>query len=277
MTYVTKDPYGRGSDDVLVERRDDGVLTITMNRPERMNSLTLPMFDELSEIWVDVERDERTRAVVLTGAGDAFCTGMDVRQPDPSLDEALALMETERRRVANLLRLEKPVISAINGPAVGYGLSAALLADISVAAEDAVLMEGHTKVGVVAGDHAALVWPLLCGMAKAKYYILTSAKLTGAEAERIGLVSMAVPREQVMPCALEIAQGLARGSQTAIRWTKRSLNAGWITNALPQHELSGALEILGFAGADYAEAREAFRERRPVDFPSARDDVALAS
>lgn len=269
MSGVTKDPYGRGSEHVLVERREDiGVLTITINRPERMNSLTLAMFDELADVWADVEADERTRAVVITGAGKAFCTGMDVRLPDPTAEDALALGETERRRFANLLRLEKPVISAVNGAAVGYGLSAALTADISVVADDAVLIEGHTKVGVAAGDHAVLLWPLLAGMAKAKYYVLTSEKLSGAEAERIGLVSLAVPREQVLPRALAIAEQLARGSQTAIRWTKRSLNAGWITGAMPQHELSSALELLGFAGADYAEARQAFREGRPTDFPS---------
>lgn len=276
MTNVTKDPYGRTSEHVLVERRDDGVLTITMNRPERMNSLTLSMFDELADVWADVEADELTRVAVITGAGDAFCTGMDVRLPDPTTEQALALGETERKRLANLMRLEKPVISAVNGAAVGYGLSAALLADISVVAEDAVLIEGHTKVGVVAGDHAVLLWPLLTGMAKAKYYVLTSEKLSGAEAERIGLVSLAVPREQVLPRALAIAEQLARGSQTAIRWTKRSLNSGWITNALPQHELSAALELLGFAGADYAEARQAFREGRPADFPSARTPAPVS-
>ncbi len=270
MTNVTKDPYGRSSEHVLVERRDDGVLTITINRPERMNSLTLPMFDELADVWADVDADDRTRVAVITGAGKAFCTGMDVRLPDPTHEDALALGETERKRFANLLRLEKPVISAINGAAVGYGLSAALTADISVVADDAVLIEGHTKVGVVAGDHAVLLWPLLAGMAKAKYYVLTSEKLSGAEAERIGLVSLAVPRADVLPRALAIAEQLARGSQTAIRWTKRSLNSGWITGAMPQHELSSALELLGFAGADYAEARQAFREGRPADFPSAR-------
>jgi enoyl-CoA hydratase/carnithine racemase len=262
--------YNHGTGDVLVERPADGVLLITINRPERYNSLTMPMFDELGEIWSDVERDEQTRAVVVTGAGKAFCTGMDVAQPDPTPAQALAMLETERKRVATMLRIEKPIISAINGPAVGYGLSTALLADISIAAQDAVLIEGHTRVGVTAGDHAALIWPLLVGMAKTKYYVLTSEQLTGDEAERIGLVSQAVPREQVLPRALEVASQLARGSQQAIRFTKRALNA-WLTNAVPQHEMSAALEILDFAGADYAEARQAFREKRPVDFPSARN------
>jgi enoyl-CoA hydratase len=277
MTNVeteAQDVYARYSENILFERRGNGVLVVTINRPERMNALTLPMFDELAEVWADINRDPQTNIVVLTGAGKGFCAGMDVREPDPTPEQTINLMESERRRLQNLLALDKPVISAINGAAIGYGLSAALLADISVAAEDAVLGDGHTKVGVVAGDHAALIWPLLCGMAKTKYYILTSARLTGAEAERIGLVSMAVPREQVLPRALEIADELARGSQQAIRWTKRALNTGWLTGNVAQHELSTALEMLNFSGADYAEARQAFREGRPPEFPSA---IAAAS
>ncbi|MGB3482129.1 MAG: enoyl-CoA hydratase/isomerase family protein [Mycobacterium sp.] len=266
------DVFSKYPEELLIERKPNGVLLITINRPDRLNSLTMPMFEHLSEIWSDIDRDPQTRVTVITGAGRGFCTGMDVRQPDPTLDEAIALMECERRRITGILNMDKPLISAINGPAVGWGLSMALLADISVAAEDAVLMDGHTRVGVVAGDHSSLIWPLLVGMAKAKYYQLTSARMTGAEAERIGLVSVVEPREKVLERALAIADDLASGSQQAIRWTKRSLNTGWITNALPQHELSAALETLGFAGADYIEARQAFREGRSPEFPSARGE-----
>ncbi|WP_456695521.1 enoyl-CoA hydratase/isomerase family protein [Aeromicrobium sp. P5_D10] len=269
-TLTSDDIFSRYPKEILIERKPNGVLLITLNRPEQLNSLTMPMFDYMTEIWVDVDRDPETKVAVITGAGRGFCTGMDVRQPDPTLDEAIALMEGERRRILNLLNMDKPLISAINGPAVGWGLSMGLLADISVAADDALLRDGHTRVGVVAGDHSSLIWPLLVGMAKAKYYQLTSASLTGAEAERIGLVSLVAPKETVLERALEIADDLAQGSQQAIRWTKRSLNSGWLTNALPQQELSAALETLGFASADYLEARQAFRERRPAEFPSAR-------
>ncbi|WP_063130976.1 enoyl-CoA hydratase/isomerase family protein [Nocardia fusca] len=271
-TLAADDIFARYPDEILVERKPNGVLLITLNRPDQLNSLTPPMFEHMSEIWVDIDRDPQTRVAVVTGAGRGFCTGMDVAQPDPTLDDAIALMEIERRRITALLNMDKPLISAINGPAVGWGLSLALLADISVAAEDAVLMDGHTRVGVVAGDHSSLIWPLLVGMAKAKYYQLTSARLTGAEAERIGLVSLTEPRESVLERALGIANDLAQGSQQAIRWTKRSLNTGWLTNALPQHELSAALETLNFAGADYLEARQAFREGREPHFPSAHDE-----
>lgn len=271
MSALTSDDvFAKYPKEILIERKPYGVLLITMNRPEHLNALTMPMFEMMSEIWADVDRDPETRVAVVTGAGRGFCTGMDVRQPDPTLDEAIALGETERRRVLTLLHMDKPVISAINGPAVGWGLSMALLADISIAADDAILSDGHTRVGVVAGDHSSLIWPLLVGMAKTKYYQLTSMKMTGLEAERIGLVSLVEPKERVLERALEIATDLAQGSQQAIRWTKRSLNMGWLSNALPQHELSAALEIIGFANADYVEARQAFRERRPPRFPSAQ-------
>ncbi|MFI6310143.1 enoyl-CoA hydratase/isomerase family protein [Nocardia fusca] len=263
------DVFSRYPEEVQIERKPNGVLLITLNRPDRLNSLTMPMFEYMSDIWIDIDRDPETRVAVVTGAGRAFCTGMDVAQPDPTLEEAIALMETERRRLSNLLNMDKPLISAVNGPAVGWGLSMALLADISVVAEDAVLLDGHTRVGVVAGDHSSLIWPLLVGMAKAKYYQLTSARMNGAEAERIGLVSLSEPQHAVLDRALAIADDLALGSQQAIRWTKRSLNTGWLTNALPQQELSAALETLGFAGADYLEARQAFREGREARFPSA--------
>lgn len=269
-TFSGDDVFASYPDEIRIERRPNGVLLITLNRPESLNALTMPMFESLANIWVDVDRDPDTRVAVITGAGRGFCTGMDVSQPDPTLDDAIALMETERRRVLSLVHMDKPLISAINGPAVGWGLSMGLLADISVAAEDAVLADGHTRVGVVAGDHSSLVWPLLVGMAKAKYYQLTSARLSGVEAERIGLVSLCVPKDQVLARALDIADDLAQGSQQAIRWTKRSLNTGWLTNALPQQELSAALETIGFANADYLEARQAFRERRPAEFPSAK-------
>lgn len=276
-TGSDNDIFARYPSEFLIERKPNGVLLITLNRPEQLNALTMPMFEMMGELLLDVDRDPQTRVVVITGAGRGFCTGMDVAQPDPSLEDAIVLMEIERRRIIATLNMDKPLISAINGPAVGWGLSLGLLADISIAAEDAILMDGHTRVGVVAGDHSSLIWPLLVGMAKAKYYQLTSARLTGVEAERIGLVSLVEPRDKVLERALAIADDLALGSQRAIQWTKRSLNTGWLTNALPQQELSAALETINFAGADYLEARQAFREKRPTRFPSAHDDRAPRS
>jgi len=160
------------------------------------------------------------------------------------------------------------VVSAINGVAVGAGLVVALLADVSIISETARLTDGHTRLGVVAGDHAALIWPLLCGMAKARYYLLTSEFLDGKEAERIGLVSLCVPREQVLARAREVADKLAAGSQNAIRWTKRALN-NWLRQAGPIFDQSLALEMLSFTGPDVREGARAIREKRPPRFPSA--------
>jgi enoyl-CoA hydratase len=172
--------------------------------------------------------------------------------------------------VHNIVDCEKPVVSAINGVAVGAGLVVALLADISVCADDARLGDGHVRLGVAAGDHAAIIWPLLTSMAKARYHLMTGEMLDGREAERIGLVSKAMPRDQVLDEALRIADGLGRGSQTAIRWTKRALN-GWVRQAGAIFDQSAAYEMLGFLGPDVLEGVAALREKRAPRFPSAFD------
>lgn len=167
--------------------------------------------------------------------------------------------------VWNIIDCEKPVVSAINGVAVGAGVVVALLADIAIAAEDAKLGDGHVKLGVAAGDHAAIIWPLLAGMAKARYYLLTGEMVTGAEAERLGMVAKAVPRDQVLGEALRVAHALGTGSQQAIRLTKRALNS-WLRSAGPAFEQSAAYEMLTFMGPDVVEAppRCAKRPRLPL-------------
>ena len=172
--------------------------------------------------------------------------------------------------VRNMINLDKPVVSAINGVAVGAGVAVALLADISIAAENARFTDGHIRLGIAAGDHACLIWPLLCGMAKAKYYLLTCDFLDGKEAERIGLVSMVVPDDQLMTKATQVAKKLAEGPQPAIRWTKHALNQ-WLRMA--EHtafDYSLAMEMLGFFGADIKEGLQALQERRDPSFPSAQ-------
>ena len=140
-----------------------------------------------------------------------------------------------------------------------------LVRDISVAAKSAKIVDGHTRLGVAAGDHAAIVWPLLCGLAKAKYYLMLCEAVSGEEAERIGLVSLAVDDDQVLPKAYEIADKLALGSQSAIRWTKYSLN-NWLRQAGPAFDPSLALEFMGFAGPDVKEGIASLRERRAPKF-----------
>jgi enoyl-CoA hydratase len=167
--------------------------------------------------------------------------------------------------VYNLVDCGKPVVSAIRGTAVGAGLAVALLADISVAGRDARILDGHTRLGVAAGDHAVLIWPLLCGLAKARYYLLTNEPLSGTEAERIGLVSLCVENDRVREKALEIAVKLAAGSPAALAFTKRALN-NWLRLAGPSFDASLALEFLGFRLRDAREGLDAVRNRRPPEF-----------
>ena len=255
-------------DCLQLERRDHGVLLITIDRPERMNATDERLHRELTEVWLDVARDPGTRVAVVTGAGRAFSAGGDL--------EMIQRMSGDWRRIAsmageaaalvtNMLECEKPIVSAINGTAVGAGLAVALMADISVIGRGARLSDGHLRLGVVAGDHAAILWPLLCGMAKAKYYLLTADFIEGPEAERIGLVSKCVEDARVLDEALEIAERLATGPQQAARWTKRTLNH-WLRAALPAFDASVAYEMLSFFGEDVGEGTRSLREHRAPRF-----------
>ena len=143
------------------------------------------------------------------------------------------------------------------------------MADISIAAENARLTDGHLRMGVAAGDHGAIVWPLLCGMAKAKYYLMTSDFITGREAERIGLVSLCVPADALQEKAMEVATALATGPRQAIKYTKRALNQ-WMLQAGPIFDHSLALEMLGFFSEDMMAGLDAIRQKRSPQFPSSQ-------
>ena len=191
---------------LLFERREHGVLLITMNRPEVYNAADEAMHSQLAAVWSDVARDDETRVAVITGAGKAFSAGGDlamVQRMAGDYDRTTRMLSEMSDLVYNMASCDKPIISAINGVAVGAGLVVALLADISICAEDARLGDGHVKLGAAAGDHAAIIWPLLCGMAKARYHLLTGEMVTGVEAERIGLVSKVLPRAEVLDEALQ--------------------------------------------------------------------------
>lgn len=223
---------------------------------------------ELAQIWRDVGADDSVRCAVLRGEGMGFSGGGDlalVQDMANDFETRRRVWQEARDLVYNVINCDKPIVSALHGPAVGAGLVAGLLADISVAARDAKIVDGHTRLGVAAGDHAAIVWPLLCGMAKAKYYLLLCDPVSGEEAERIGLVSLAVGADQLLPKAYEIADRLAQGSQSAIRWTKYSLN-NWLRQAGPAFDTSLALEFMGFAGPDVREGIASLRERRAPRF-----------
>lgn len=244
------------------------VLRITMNRPDRLNAIDQPTHSELADIWRDIEGDPDTSSVIITGAGRAFSAGGDLDMAyDLAVDfeKRCAGWKEARDLVYNMINCSKPVVSAIRGPAVGAGLVVGVLADISIASKTAKLIDGHTKLGVAAGDHAAIIWPLLCGMAKAKYYLLLCETLTGEEAERIGLVSLAVDDAVLDETALKTAVRLAAGAPTAIRWTKYALN-NWLRSAGPTFDASLALEFLAFTGPDVKEGIAAIREKRAPDF-----------
>jgi enoyl-CoA hydratase len=257
---------------LLFDRRKNGVVLITINRPEVMNATNARLHWELTQVWLTIDADPAARVALVTGAGRAFSAGGDISLVEDMAGNPEAAARTMREAadlVYNIINLDKPVISAINGVAVGAGLVVALLADVSIIAETARFTDGHTRLGVAAGDHAAIIWPLLCGMAKAKYYLLTSEFIDGREAERIGLVSRCVPADKLMETALAVAEGLAGGSQPAIRFTKRALN-NWLRQAGPIFDQSLALEMLCFGFEDVKEGARAIREKRPPSFPSAR-------
>ena len=257
---------------LLFDLKPNGVLTITINRPEVMNATNARLHWELTQVWDTVAADDDTNVVVVTGAGKAFSAGGDLNWVEGQVGDPAGVQRIQKEAadiVYRLLALEKPVISAINGVAVGAGLAVALMADISVMSETAKFTDGHVKLGVGAGDHAAIIWPLLCGMSKAKYYLMTAEFINGVEAERMGMVSLCLPLEEVLPKAMEIADKLAAGSQQAIRGTKSTLN-GWMQMASPIFDISLRMEMLCFLGEDAAEGIAAVKEKRPAVFPSAK-------
>ncbi|MET8515864.1 enoyl-CoA hydratase/isomerase family protein [Streptomyces sp. NPDC005077] len=254
------------------ERPASGVLRIVLDAPN-LNAVDPRMHGELADVWPVVDRDEQTRAVLVQGAGKAFSAGGTFDSIE-ALTEDYAVrarvMREARDMVYGVINCSKPVVSAIHGPAVGAGLVVGMLADISIAGRRAKIVDGHTRLGVAAGDHAAICWPLLCGMAKAKYYLLTCETLTGEEAERIGLVSKCVDDEDVHAEGLRVATVLAAGPASAISWTKRSLNH-WYRTAQPIFEASLGLEFFGFGGHEVVEGLAAHREKRAPDFEGVAD------
>jgi enoyl-CoA hydratase/carnithine racemase len=256
-------------DKLLIERPEDGILKITFNNPESYNSVDAETHRQITYIWREIDDDPTVRAVVVTGAGKAFSAGGDFSLVEKMLNEPAQRMQSWKEAkdlVYNMINCSKVIISAINGPAVGAGLVVALMADIPIAGKSARIVDGHTRLGVTAGDAACIIWPLLCGMAKAKYYLLTCRPINGEEAERIGLVSMCVDDDKLQDEAMSVAAELANGAQSAIRWTKYSLN-NWLRMAGPTFDASTALEMLGFTGEEVREGLASHKEKRKPNFP----------
>lgn len=254
------------------------VLRITLDAPG-LNSVNRAAHRQLADVWSVIDRDPVARVAVLQGAGKGFSSGGNFDMIHEVMDDEgvrLQVLREARDLVMGVIDCSKPIVSAMHGPAVGAGLVAGILADVSVVARDARIIDGHTRLGVAAGDHAAICWPLLAGMAKAKYYLLTCETLTGEEAERIGLVSLVVDDdgtgEAVQARALDVANTLAAGAQSAIRWTKHTLNH-WYRSQAAAFDASLAYEFLGFAGSDPREGVASHADKRDPDFtgPTSED------
>lgn len=250
------------------DQQEDGVLVINFSNPEKLNAVTAKGHAELVDVWPLIDRDSDIRAVLLRGDGRAFSAGGDFEMISEVMGDHGShrrVLKEARELVRNVIECSKPIVSAINGPAVGAGLAAALLADIPVAGRSARIIDGHTTIGVTAGDHAAVIWPLLIGMAKAKYYLMTNEPLDGTEAERIGLVARVVEDDELDPFTRDLASRLAAGSTEALSWTKHTLNH-WLRMAYPIFDASVAYEFLGFGGPDAPEGIAAVQEKRPPRF-----------
>lgn len=246
----------------------DGIATITLDRPDALNALTVPMKRELLAAFRSVGRDSSVRAVILTGEGRAFCAGQDLRErlePD-----AAPLGEEIRERYNPIIRamrgLEKPIVGAINGVAAGAGASLAFACDLRIAAEGASFALAFGRVGLVPDSGATWLLPRLVGGARAAEIALLNEPVRAEAAAQMGLVMRVVPAAELAAAAREIASRLAQGAPRAIAMTKRALNATW------DRDLDGALEYEAFlqdlAGRtrDHAEGIAAFMEKRPPRF-----------
>lgn len=251
-----------------LELHESGILEVVIRNDKTLNSVNAQAHRALTVLWRDIDAAQGVRCVLIRGEGRGFSSGGDFELIEEMANDFTALARVWREArdlVYNVINCGKPIVSAIHGPCVGAGLAVALLADVSVAARSARLLDGHVRLGVAAGDHAAIIWPLLCGLNKAKYHLLTGEMVTGEEAERMGLVSLCVPDDELLERAWKVARTLATGSPTAVRWTKYALN-NWLRMMGPTFDTSLALEFLGFTGPDVREGLASLREKRPPNF-----------
>jgi enoyl-CoA hydratase len=246
---------------------DDGILQLVFDGPN-LNAVTEGQHADLAEVWQAIEADEEVRTVLVRGANGVFSAGGSFEIIDKAVDDyayRTRLLRETRGIVHGMLECSKPIVSGVQGFAIGAGLVVAILSDVTVVAHDAKLMDGHTRLGLAAGDAAVISWPLLCGMAKAKYHLLTCEPLTGEQAAAIGLVSESVEAELVDERALAIARQLRRGAQDAIRLTKMALNH-WYRMMGPAFDFSVTAEMYGLGGPDVREGSAAVREKREARF-----------
>jgi enoyl-CoA hydratase len=251
-----------------VEQRDS-VVTVTINNPP-MNDMTDAMHTEIAHIFRDISRDSTARAVVLTGAGDrAFSAGGDIQKMLSEVDDHrrwVALLREGRETVLSLLECDKPVIGRINGHAIGLGATIALCCDITIMVETARIGDTHVKIGLVAGDGGALIWPHLIGLAKAKRFLLTGDLLTAREAADIGLITEAVSADKFDQVVASWTERLASGPTMALAMTKRALNTTLRQQGQMYGDAHSGLETQSQLSEDHREGIRAFLEKRPPRF-----------
>ena len=260
--------------ETLQIEKSNKVATVTLNRPERLNAVNAVMHNELERFFGEVNSDSEINAIVLTGAGRAFCAGGDIsgfgsaaatpESPTASIQATFA--RGPRRLILNLLEIEAPVIVALNGDAIGLGATIALFGDVVIASETARLADTHVKIGLVAGDGGAVIWPMLAGVHRAKEYLMTGDFIAAPEAERIGLINRVLPAGEVLPAARALAERLANGPTWAVRWTKASVNKALRDQLNLVLDTSLAYESLSASTDDHEEATRAFMEKRPPNF-----------
>jgi enoyl-CoA hydratase len=254
--------------DFIAVEVQDRIAICTLNRPEALNSITRDGHHELESLFAQLSADAAVGAAVITGAGRAFCAGGDVKGMDPDMyDSPAGIFDSGARDlVAKLLGIEKPVIAAVNGDAVGLGATIALACDVVFMADGARIGDPHVRVGLVPGDGGAVLWPLLVGPSRAKEYLMTGDLIAAGEAERIGLVNHVCPPERVLDDATAFAGRLATGATLAIRFAKLSVQRTLLQSVLNTLDLSLALEALTGKSRDYEEAIAAFSEKRKPVF-----------
>jgi enoyl-CoA hydratase len=262
-----------GLETISTELHDDGVLVVTLNRPEHRNSLNPKMHHELMLLYERIVADDEVYAVVLTGAGKYFCVGADFN--DMKANEAYpdghpGLLIESVAMARNILAVRVPMIAAINGDAIGIGATISLFCDVVYMADDARIADPHVRGAIVSGDGGAVLWPLLMGPNRAKEYLMTGDLVTAADADRLGLVNHVVPRAQVLDDAMAMAKRLAEGPAVAIRFNKRLVNKELEMRVVQLYDLSVAFEALTFETADHREAVDSFLEKRPATFRSGK-------
>lgn len=245
------------------------VLRIVMNRPEVKNAANIRMHGELSRVFADAQRDTGSDILVLTGAGDAFSSGGDIRAMQDKIADRTLWNDTVNEARAlfySIIDLDKPLIARINGAATGLGATLAVYADISIADETAVIGDPHVKVGLVAGDGGALMWPMLIGFQKAKELLFLGDNIQAVEAARLGLITHAVPAAELDARIDDLVVRLQKLPPFALRGTKKAINHTLKNLALSTFEFGVSLETQSQLTQDHAEAVNAFVEKRRPAF-----------